>query len=185
MLGLCIELLRAQGQLRVRPCCVESAVVVRANLLSWLSWRFFFLFFPTHSVTGHFGSSQSWALFLTSSSCSIDQMYLQASVLALSADFNLIPQLQMSLGVWMQRAVGTFDARSACSIPVHHQSKPEIEPSRMCADVFSCPLTDFLPVHLSPVHFENCPTAEEDTPPPPRPPASPPPPHRRLRDCPQ
>lgn len=40
--------------------------------------------------------------------------------------------------------VGTFDDLSsrkiACSIPVHHQSKPEIVPSRTCAEVFSCPL---------------------------------------------
>lgn len=41
-------------------------------------------------------------------------------------------------------AVGTFDVPSvggsACSIPVHYQSKPEIVPSRTCAEVFSCPL---------------------------------------------
>lgn len=39
--------------------------------------------------------------------------------------------------------------KSACSIPVHYQSKPEIVPSRTCAEVFSCPLKNDPQINLA------------------------------------
>jgi len=82
-------------------------------------------------------------------------MYLQASVWVLSNGSNPI-MWQREVGVTEMHCgyvwCGLGSRKSACSIPVHYQSKPEIVPSRTCARVFSCPLTtkQFL-YHLSPL----------------------------------
>lgn len=69
-------------------------------------------------------------------------MYLQALKLVLSDGSNQIKAWggwRYRNALWVRLMCPRL-RKSACSIPVHYQSKPEIVPSRTCAEVFSCQL---------------------------------------------
>lgn len=130
----------------------RGSVVIGANLLSWLLLWFSSHIYSATTVYLNIGTVIAHRVGL-SSSCYHHHLMQHRSNVPTGFDISFIWWVKSDYVAKHGRGeVGVTEMhcgyvwrdlssrKSACSIPVHYQSKPDIVPSRTCAQVFSCPL---------------------------------------------